>query len=607
MATTLTVADLDFSTLKDAREPSEIAAAEAEILTKACPEHTARTLADPTYAKIAITGGTVGFLHGRLDAEAKQTQLSGVKRPSQIRSILRALGTDIRPPTAAVSDVTLRISGSLAANRDIPKYTTMRASKQGVDFVVTDDYARFPAGTNPMALVHVMQGEFLEERFDEASDGSSNFIIESIATDVLQNDTQRTISLYWGPLGGPEELWTWVDSFAESGPFDKHYRTERLSDGRMRFVHGDGQSGAIPTIDYRARATFISGGNLAGNVGVGDIDTLVTPILDSLGDQLSVTVSNSLEAEGGSDEQSLEQARRQAPIWWRTQDRAVTAEDYAALAKMVPGVLDAKARRATDSTSLSVVDLYIVGDSASGGVSSAVLSAVDEYVGDRKSYTDDLTVKVATLTEIDAAVLGRARRGTTPTAVKSAIDKVLGAADATLLVDARAGKSSALRELARYFFDIRARAVLGTPLFGDPDSVDGHAYYGDFVAIIEDTVGLANSDVTRFTRVPEAVFSLLRGTETISAIAISASTVAEEIGVRYTSATEYRVNGSVSGLMGFGEIGTVFTDENERVSFLSSGTPQYGDLAKFTISPLASNVRVDHEVYVAGTLSVEVV
>ena len=69
------------------------------------------------------------------------------------------------------------------------------------------------------------------------------------------------------------------------------------------------------------------GGGVAGNVPAGRIQALRTaiPYIDR--------VTNLSRAEGGSDAESLEEAKQRARRELRAQQRAVTAEDYEGLAK----------------------------------------------------------------------------------------------------------------------------------------------------------------------------------------------------------------------------------------------------------------------------------
>ncbi|WP_405059630.1 putative baseplate assembly protein [Kribbella sp. NBC_01505] len=128
--------------------------------------------------------------------------------------------------------------------------------------------------------------------------------------------------------------WTEVDDFAASGPDDRHFRLDavpgevsfgpaiRLADGSLR------QHGAVPDKGEAVRIRgYATGGGLRGNVPRAAIATLKSSI------PFVSAVENRVAAQGGTDGESLAEARDRAPILLRTRGRAVTAEDYEALAR----------------------------------------------------------------------------------------------------------------------------------------------------------------------------------------------------------------------------------------------------------------------------------
>jgi len=103
----------------------------------------------------------------------------------------------------------------------------------------------------------------------------------------------------------------------------------------LRF--GDGILGQRPRAGSKMKAVYRVGNGRAGNVGAEAIAHLVTT-----GDGIG-KVRNPLPARGGTDEESIDQVRLLAPAAFRTQERAVTAEDYAAVAERHPEVQKAMA------------------------------------------------------------------------------------------------------------------------------------------------------------------------------------------------------------------------------------------------------------------------
>jgi predicted phage baseplate assembly protein len=127
--------------------------------------------------------------------------------------------------------------------------------------------------------------------------------------------------------------WTEVPDFLASGPGDQFYTVDSDT-GAVTF--GDGVRGLIPAANAELVAvTYRYGGGAAGNVAAG---TITSP-LSSLPGVDSVT--NTRPAAGGTERQSLDALKQDAPALLRHQGRAVTAEDYAELAKQVGGVADA--------------------------------------------------------------------------------------------------------------------------------------------------------------------------------------------------------------------------------------------------------------------------
>jgi hypothetical protein len=141
--------------------------------------------------------------------------------------------------------------------------------------------------------------------------------------------------------GAGFQLWTEVPDFAQSDRSSKHY-TLNYSTGQVTF--GDGEHGKIPQwlssdgsnrepadLDNIRAKEYRWGGGARGNAGANSITALqnAIPFVDS--------VTNLQRSDGGSDEESIESAQARAPLTVRTLQRAVTADDFAFLAKQTPG------------------------------------------------------------------------------------------------------------------------------------------------------------------------------------------------------------------------------------------------------------------------------
>jgi len=131
------------------------------------------------------------------------------------------------------------------------------------------------------------------------------------------------------------KVWQEVDDFFASQLDDPHYVLNRTT-GEIRF--GDGQHGRIPVANVaNPNANLVAreyrhGGGKRGNAGAEAIKELQSFVagID--------TVTNKRPALGGSDEETVEEAKLRAPREIKSKNRAVTAEDFETLALATPGV-----------------------------------------------------------------------------------------------------------------------------------------------------------------------------------------------------------------------------------------------------------------------------
>lgn len=134
---------------------------------------------------------------------------------------------------------------------------------------------------------------------------------------------------------GPGNDWTtagrWEarsDLLLDSQDSSQHFVAEIDEARECRIRFGDDINGRLPNAGSRFLARFRTGNGSTGNVGAGSIRHLVTE------QDISIrSVSNPLAASGGKDPETLEEVRQYAPEAFRTQERAVTRDDYEYFAK----------------------------------------------------------------------------------------------------------------------------------------------------------------------------------------------------------------------------------------------------------------------------------
>ncbi|MET0936004.1 MAG: putative baseplate assembly protein, partial [Luteibacter sp.] len=140
-----------------------------------------------------------------------------------------------------------------------------------------------------------------------------------------------------GTLGTRPRVWEPRRNLLESGPNDSHVVVEVDERARATFRFGDDSRAKRPTAKTAFAAWYRVGNGVVGNVGAEAIAHVVATTGGIDG------VRNPCAARGGVDAEDAESVRRRAPFAFRTQQRAVTMDDYAEVAGRDPRIQRAAA------------------------------------------------------------------------------------------------------------------------------------------------------------------------------------------------------------------------------------------------------------------------
>jgi Baseplate J-like protein len=134
------------------------------------------------------------------------------------------------------------------------------------------------------------------------------------------------------PLSGQPEIWVrWheVATFLRSDLRGRHYLLDHAS-GLLTF--GDGVRGMIPPPGTNnIIATYQSGGGSAGNVLIGAVAKIQSPLPGV------ASVTNPVAADGGAEVETVDQVKERGPQTLRHRQRAVSASDFEWLARQAAG------------------------------------------------------------------------------------------------------------------------------------------------------------------------------------------------------------------------------------------------------------------------------
>lgn len=274
-----------------------------------------------------------------IDRAANETYLPTATQRRSVINLGRLVGYELSQATSAIVSMafTHTGAGSITAGTRVGTDPALTGEEQ----VVYEVVATTAVGGAGTTLVDCIEGTSV---IDEIL-GSGNALPDqefNLDRSPLSYDPSGLSSLrVYVDEGSGFVLYTEVPNFLDSEPTDRHYTVRVDEDDRVTIRFGNGVDGRVAAggVD-NVKATYRVGGGAFGNsVGRNQI----TKLLDTLAFVSSVTNGNSTP-QGGSDKETLDEARTNIPASLRALDRAVTHADYEALAVSgVAGVAQAKA------------------------------------------------------------------------------------------------------------------------------------------------------------------------------------------------------------------------------------------------------------------------
>lgn len=294
---------------------------------------------DPGIIILDYVHALVDMMNYYQDHQALESFLSTAKERANIFRLAKQLSYKIRSAKGATCNVEFTTHSPRDYIVRIPKYTSL-STASGINYLTSED--AYLSANDTRVSVPCTQGTLHTlayqgtgvSRFSAVEDAKNQTIriadanvdIDSI---VILDDQNR--------------LWERVDYIAYTTELDRAYQIDLNPDNTITIKFGDGLRGVVPaTTDY-LNVVYISTDAEAGSTGANTIIVLNDDIIDDKGKYVDFDVNNNIASLGGSSIQSSYDIKEQAPGVIKSQYRAVTLDDYAALAKEVDGVADAKA------------------------------------------------------------------------------------------------------------------------------------------------------------------------------------------------------------------------------------------------------------------------
>lgn len=275
-----------------------------------------------------------GVLSQREDILIDEAFISTARTKEAVSQHLELINQEIRPATPAVVDVECTIGGP--APSEIRIAAGIRFSLTSPDrqplfyelFRAPNDFTSaisIPPGKRGV-VAYGIEGRFGSPVITVSSGGPNQFV------DVTGNDILFDPIIITSRIGEETRSYEQVEVIEKSGPNDLVYEVEPLENGfRARF--GDDVTGKAPLAGEEITVEYRTGGGIRGRIGTNFINEGrgINPEPPSSA-AVEVLFRNANPSSGGTDEETLSQAKKRAPREFATQGNAVTGPDYALLA-----------------------------------------------------------------------------------------------------------------------------------------------------------------------------------------------------------------------------------------------------------------------------------
>ncbi len=353
----------------------------------------------------------------KADMLANENFLATANQRSSVKKLMQLIGIRMRGPLSAAADAKITTESTVVSNM------TITPAQRTIETTSPED-----GGALTYTLYKVVNG--LVDTINSTGNivctaaealGADRKVFENLVLQegALVQDTGsfaateaiKTIKLTQGPVvDGSVQVYVTADTAAMQGAYtevpnvyfasgssDKIFEMVYDDDYKGTVVFGDGSVGISPESTASYTVFYRVGGGTRGNIAKDSISTSISPTVN--GSTESVTLTNTSKGTGGSNAETLDHAKKYAPLEFRRQDRLVTLEDYSVFANTfistfgTVGKANAAVRQAYSSA--NVIDIYVLERAsdfqlqrATSNFKTQLLTAMNK----KKMATDDVVI-----------------------------------------------------------------------------------------------------------------------------------------------------------------------------------------------------------------------
>ena len=362
----------------------------------------------------------------KADMLANENFLATAKQRSSIKKLLELIGVRMRGPLSSAADVKLVFDEDVDGEvlQPASRVITVTSPEDGgnLSFTLYKVVNGLVDTVNSAGTITLSKSEA-----DDPTTGKiyTNFVIQEGALvdeqgEFAATEGVKTIKLSQGPVvegsiavfvtspnAATQGAYTEVPNvYYASGSSDKIFEVVYDEQYNATVVFGDGSVGISPEDTASFRVEYRVGGGTRGNL---EKDTINTSVITR--NLKTGTLTNTSKATGGANAETVEHAKKYAPLTFRRQDRLVTLEDYAVFANTfisnfgTVGKAAAATRKAYASA--NVIDIYVLEKAsdlqlqrATTNFKTQLLDAINK----KKMATDDIAIVDGLIRTLDLTI-----------------------------------------------------------------------------------------------------------------------------------------------------------------------------------------------------------
>ncbi len=316
-----------------------------------------------------------------LDVQAAEAFLPTARQRQNVINLCKLINYRLDTPVAATTTLQFSVSSALDADLAIPAGVVCKASLDDgdVEFETVEESTIHRGEL--WAEVGARQGVRKTEEFTGTGERSQRFALTS--TSIAHGSVRVHVGGAW---------WEETHFFLESGSDSRCFQIETDGLDVTSIIFDDGIHGAVPAVGETVTVEYLETLGSRGNLGRNLVTEVVTPVYYN-GAMVPLGVNNVISATNGSDRETLEHAKLQAPAELRSLWKAVTKADYKALAEGFPGISKAQVLDANDCANIRYYQVNMAVAPDGGGLPSPLLKReLAEFIESRKVITVEVNL-----------------------------------------------------------------------------------------------------------------------------------------------------------------------------------------------------------------------